>query len=233
MTNKPRILLIVEEPKTRKYLKRVLTRNGFSCLIALNSAQGIALASSKQPQLILIDFGLPHIDGLRVTKRIRENSDVPIIVLSGSATETHKICVLDAGADGYLTKPFGENELIARLHVALRRTQNIFFQSVRNKESVLSLKGLSVNLSTQQVFMNEREISLSPTEYRLLTALLRNDGNAVSYDQLVREITVGYISDAPAYLRVYVMKLRKKLELSPAEPQLLISVPGYGFRLLS
>ncbi|MBC7998824.1 MAG: winged helix-turn-helix domain-containing protein, partial [Leptolyngbya sp.] len=141
-----------------------------------------------------------------------------------------KIRLFESGADDYLTKPFSTDELLARVQVALRRTQTLT-PSIPTTQTI-RFDGITVNLATHQVFMDDNEIHLTPTEYRLFTTLLKNNGNAVSYNQLLTEITTGVKGDPGAYLRVYIMQLRKKLERKPAEPKHFLSVPGYGFRLL-
>lgn len=230
MKNKPRILLIEDDVLMRKYLKLVLTAKGYSYIEAENGVAGLALAAQKKPQLILLDIGLPDLDGQVVTKKIREYSAIPIIVVSGSTHEKDKVRLLNCGADDYLTKPFSTDELLARVQVALRRTQNL--TSTNPTSDTIKFDGITVNLATHQVFMDNTEIHLTPTEYRLFTTLLKNNGNAVSYNQLLTEISTGVKGDAGAYLRVYIMQLRKKLERKPTEPKHFISVPGYGFRLL-
>lgn len=226
--SKPLVLLIENDLPMRRYLKLFLTGKGYAFMETDTGEDGIVKVSTEKPDLVLLDVGLPDIDGLEVTKRIREVSDVPMIVISERDSERDKVELLFAGADDYLTKPFGAEELHARAQVALRRSAAV----VRNcGASVISFDGVIVDLAKHQVFMDDKEIHLTPTEYRLLRTLLNNAGKAVSYNDLMADISLSGKGDSAAYVRVYTMQLRRKLERQPDKPKHLISVPGFGVRL--
>jgi two-component system KDP operon response regulator KdpE len=167
-------------------------------------------------------------DGLEVTKRFREWTDVPIIVISAREQEEDKIKALDAGADDYLTKPFGAGELLARIRVALRHKA---LQQTGQKEPVFVLDDLRVDLAAKQVFLKDEEIHLTPIEYRILAVLIKNAGKVITHTQLLKEVWGPVYTDQTQYLRVYMAQLRRKLETDPARPKFLINEPGVGYRL--
>jgi len=185
-------------------------------------------AATRSPDIILLDLGLPDIDGLEVTRRLREWSDIPIIVLSAREQEQDKIKALDAGADDYLTKPFGAGELLARIRVAMRH--KLMRQDTAG-EPVFILANLRVDMSQRQVFLDEQEVHLTPIEYKLLTVLIQNAGKVVTHSQLLKEVWGPSYSKETQYLRVYMTQLRHKLESDPARPLFLINEPGIGYRL--
>ncbi len=226
--NKPLVLVIEDDLPMRRYLRIFLTGKGYGYLEAVSGQEGLVKASSRKPDLILLDLRLPDMDGLFLTKRIRETSDVPIIVVSGIASENDKVEILLGGADDFLAKPFNAEELHARAQIALRRSLSLNENQV---DPIISFHGVSVDLARRQVFLDDTEVHLTPTEFRLLKSLLQKKGKAVSYKQLLDEISFGSQGDAAAYVRVYMMQLRKKLERQPDQPKFLLSVPGFGFRL--
>jgi two-component system, OmpR family, KDP operon response regulator KdpE len=222
------ILLIEDEPQMQRFLRIVLQGQGYSFIEAQTGQEGLLQAASRSPDIILLDLGLPDIDGLEVTRRLREWSDVPIIVLSAREQEQDKIKALDAGADDYLTKPFGAGELLARIRVAMRH--KIMRQSTTG-EPVFILDNLRVDMSRRQVFLNEQEVHLTPIEYKLLVMLIKYTGKVVTHSQLLKEVWGPSYSKETQYLRVYMTQLRHKLELDPARPRFLINEPGIGYRL--
>jgi two-component system KDP operon response regulator KdpE len=226
--NKGMILLIEDEPQMQRFLRIVLQGQGFRFIEAQTGQEGLAQAATRSPDIILLDLGLPDIDGLEVTRRLREWSDIPIIVLSAREQEQDKIKALDAGADDYLTKPFGAGELLARIRVAIRH--KVMRQSTTG-EPVFILDNLRVDMSHRQVFLNEQEVHLTPIEYKLLTVLIQNAGKVVTHSQLLKEVWGPSYSKETQYLRVYMTQLRHKLELDPARPRFLINEPGIGYRL--
>jgi two-component system KDP operon response regulator KdpE len=226
--NKGMILLIEDEPQMQRFLRIVLQGQGFRFIEAQTGQEGLAQAATRSPDIILLDLGLPDIDGLEVTRRLREWSDIPIIVLSAREQEQDKIKALDAGADDYLTKPFGAGELLARIRVAIRH--KVMRQSTTG-EPVFILDNLRVDMSNRQVFLNEQEVHLTPIEYKLLTVLIQNAGKVVTHSQLLKEVWGPSYSKETQYLRVYMTQLRHKLELDPARPRFLINEPGIGYRL--
>jgi two-component system KDP operon response regulator KdpE len=222
------ILLIEDEPQMQRFLRIVLQGQGFRFIEAQTGQEGLVQAATRSPDIILLDLGLPDIDGLEVTRRLREWSDIPIIVISAREQEQDKIKALDAGADDYLTKPFGAGELLARIRVAIRH--KVMRQSTTG-EPVFILDNLRVDMSRRQVFLNEQEVHLTPIEYKLLTVLIQNAGKVVTHTHLLKEVWGPSYSKETQYLRVYMTQLRHKLESDPARPRFLINEPGIGYRL--
>jgi len=228
LQDKGLILLIEDEPQMQRFLRIVLQGQGYRFIEAQTGQEGLVQAATRSPDLILLDLGLPDIDGLEVTRRLREWSDIPIIVLSAREQEQDKIKALDAGADDYLTKPFGAGELLARIRVAIRH--KVMRQSTTG-EPVFILDNLRVDMSQRQVFLNEQEVHLTPIEYKLLTVLIQNAGKVVTHNHLLKEVWGPSYTKETQYLRVYMTQLRHKLELDPARPRFLINEPGIGYRL--
>jgi two-component system KDP operon response regulator KdpE len=222
------ILLIEDEPQMRRFLRVTLQSHGYRLAEASSGNEGLAEAATRNPDVVLLDLGLPDMDGIEVTGKLRDWSGVPIIVISAREQEQDKIRALDAGADDYLTKPFGAGELLARIRVALR---HVAMKQSGEKEPVFVLEELRVDLTKREVFLKDREIHLTPIEYRLLTVLIRNAGKVVTHTQLLKEVWGPVYSDQTQYLRVYMTSLRRKLETDPARPKFLINEPGVGYRL--
>jgi len=226
--DKGMILVIEDEPQMQRFLRIVLQGQGYSFIEAQTGQEGLVQAATRSPDIILLDLGLPDIDGLEVTRRLREWSDIPIIVLSAREQEQDKIKALDAGADDYLTKPFGAGELLARIRVAIRHK---VMQQSTTGEPVFILDNLRVDMSLRQVFLNEQEVHLTPIEYKLLTILIQNAGKVVTHSQLLKKVWGPSYSKETQYLRVYMTQLRHKLESDPTRPRFLINEPGIGYRL--
>jgi two-component system KDP operon response regulator KdpE len=225
--NGPMILLVEDEPQMRRFLRASLTSHDFRLVEAETAAQAMALATSHNPEAILLDLGLPDEDGIALTRKFREWTRVPIIVISARGREADKVEALDAGADDYLTKPFGVNELLARLRVALRHAR----EAGGAAEPVLVVQSLRIDLPRREVTSDGRAIRLTPIEYRLLALLAQNAGKVLTHRQILREIWgVGH-TEQTHYLRVFMAQLRRKIEKDPARPQLLITEPGVGYRL--
>ena len=222
------ILLIEDEPQMRRFLRITLESHGYRFVEAGTAQEGLMQASMRNPDVVLLDLGLPDLDGLEVTERLREWTQTPIIVISAREQEQDKVKALDAGADDYLTKPFSAGELMARVRVALRHALRL--RSGQN-EPVFAHAGLRVDLAARRVFVRDNEIHLTPIEYKLLTALIRNAGKVVTHRQLLLEVWgPGQVSEVQ-YLRVYMTQLRHKLEADPARPRFLLNEPGVGYRL--
>jgi two-component system KDP operon response regulator KdpE len=221
------LLLIEDEPQMRRFLRITLQGHGYRLIEAVAGEEGLTQAATRNPDIVLLDLGLPDMDGLEVTKRLREWSQVPIIVLSAREQEEDKIRALDAGADDYLTKPFGAGELLARIRVALRHTAT----QHGVEESVFVLDNLKVDLVKRQVLLDEREIHLTPIEYRLLTMLIRHAGKVMTHSQIIKEVWGPAYVNQNHYLRIYMAQLRHKLEADPARPRFFINEPGVGYRL--
>jgi two-component system KDP operon response regulator KdpE len=223
----PLILLVEDEPQMRRFLRVALEGSGHRFLEAATAQEGLTLAASHRPQIILLDLGLPDMDGLELTKRLREWCTTPIIVLSARGQETDKIGALDAGADDYLTKPFSTGELLARIRVALRHER-----TPQDGEAPLFCLGRwRVDLARRQVLVDGKEVHLTPLEYKLFTTLIRHAGKVVTHQQLLREVWGGVPGAQPLYLRVYMTQLRHKLEADPSRPRHLQTEPGVGYRL--
>jgi two-component system KDP operon response regulator KdpE len=226
--NHPTVLVIEDEAQIRRFLRATLTANGYQLLEATTAQEGLVQAATRQPEIVILDLGLPDLDGLEVTRRLREWTAVPIIVLSARGQESDKVTALDAGADDYLTKPFSVDELLARLRVALRHAARI---SREPGEPMFALGDLRVDLARRQVYIAEQQVHLTPIEYKLLTTLVRYAGRVVTHRQLLQEGWGPGHTEASHYLRVYMGQLRHKLEADPARPRYLVTEPGVGYRL--
>lgn len=219
------VLVIDDEIQVRRLLRVILERAGYAVLEAASGDEGIGQAVQHSPAAILLDLGLPDLDGQQVLKRLREWSQVPVLVVSVRGHEDDKISALDSGANDYITKPFSTGELLARLRAALRLAQ-----PGENIETFRCAQ-LSVDLVARTVKVDGKKIKLTATEYSLLTLFIRHAGKALTHGQILREIWGPAEIDKTGYLRVYMTRLREKLETDPANPQLLITEPGIGYRL--
>lgn len=225
--NLPRILLVDDETAIRRFLHTVLSAEEFSLHEAADGHAGLAAAAAFRPDVILLDLGLPDLDGIEVIKRIREWSTVPIIVLSVREREDDKVRALDAGADDYLTKPFGVGELLARIRAALRRS----LQQV--PEPVFTSGELRVDLNLRVVTVGGAEIQLTPTEYDILRLFVAHAGKVLTHGQILKQVWgIAYL-EQPHVLRVNISNLRRKIEADPARPRHIITEPGVGYRLRS
>ncbi len=222
------ILLIEDEPQMRRFLRITLQSQGYRLVEAATAQEGLMQATTRNPDVVLLDLGLPDFDGLEVTKRLREWTQTPIIVISAREQELDKVKALDAGADDYLTKPFNAGELLARIRVALRHASR---RNAGQQEPVFVLKNLRVDLSQRQVFVDDKEVHLTPIEYKLLTVLIRHAGKVITHNQLLNEVWGPAHVNEVQYLRVYMTQLRHKLEEDPARPRILMNEPGIGYRL--
>ncbi|RCK72974.1 MAG: sensor histidine kinase [Anaerolineae bacterium] len=220
------ILVIDDEPQIRRALKTILTAHHFRVSLAASGAEGEALAASLQPDLIILDLGLPDIDGIEVCRRIREWSQVPIIVLSVRESERDKVIALDRGADDYLTKPFGIEELLARIRVALRHAA----QAPSEKSTIVRSGDLVIDLLNHKVTRRNEEVKLTVTEFKLLAYLARNAGKVLSHHAILSNVWDPADVDRLEYLRVYIRQLRKKLEEDPENPKIIVNEPGIGYR---
>jgi two-component system KDP operon response regulator KdpE len=226
MDKDPLILLIDDEPQILRALKTILSAGRFRVISAVNGEQGIALAASQTPDIIILDLTLPDMDGIQVTEQIREWSAVPIIVLSVRDGERDKVAALDKGADDYLTKPFNIEELLARIRVALRHSS----QSIGNKETIIKAGSLSIDLARHITTINGEELKLTATEFKLLSYLAAHADRVLTHQAILTHIWGFEESDHIEYLRVYIGQLRKKIEIDPDDPQVLVTDPGVGYR---
>ncbi|WP_394847323.1 response regulator [Pendulispora brunnea] len=224
----PRILVVEDEPQMQKFLRASLTSHGYRVVESSTGGDGLVQAQAHNPDLVLLDLGLPDMDGLEVTKGLRAWTTTPIIVISARGQEEDKIRALDEGADDYLTKPFNTGELMARIRVALRHAMRA---GLEKPEPVLAVGGLKMDLDRRQVFVEGDEVHLTPIEYKLLTVLMKNAGKVLTHRQLLKDVWGPAYASQTQYLRVYMVQLRHKLEKEPARPRYLVTEPGVGYRL--
>ncbi|HEX9401334.1 MAG TPA: response regulator [Anaeromyxobacter sp.] len=221
----PLVLVVEDEPQMRRFLRAALTSHGYRLVEAGGVREGEQLATSYNPDVFLLDLGLPDGDGIDLARRLREWTRAPIIVLSARGREEDKVNALDAGADDYLTKPFGVNELLARLRVALRHAR-----AAPEQEPVIDVGPLRIDLARREVNVDGREVRLTPTEFRLLALLARHAGKVLTHRQILKEVW-GPNATEVHYVRVHMAELRKKIEADAARPRLLVTEPGVGYRL--
>ena len=224
----PVVLIIEDEPQMRRFLRATLRAHDYQVVEATTAREGLTQAAGRNPELVLLDLGLPDAEGLDVARALRRNSRTPIIVLSARGRESDKVAALDEGADDYLTKPFGAQELLARIRVALRHAA---LPPDAAPQPVFEAGDLRVDQVRRQVFRGSQEVHLTPTEYRLLAALIRHAGRVITHRQLLHEVWGPGHVDQTHYLRVYMAQLRQKLESDSARPRLLTTEPGVGYRL--
>ena len=228
MTNQPHILVIDDEPQILRALRTILVEKGYQVSTASRGEEGLALAAANPPDVVILDLGLPDMDGLEVCERLREWLGVPIIVLSVREGERDKVAALDHGADDYLTKPFGIEELLARIRVALRHLS----QTQGEGETAVTAGEVTVDLMRHVVTRAGEEVKLTATEYRLLAYLAANAGRVLTHGAILSHVW-GLDSDNVEYLRVYMLQLRKKLETDPRHPEFLLTEPGVGYRFVA
>jgi len=223
----PVIVLIEDEPQIRRFLRATLTGQGYRLFEAGPAADGLVEVASRQPDVVIIDLGLPDLDGLEVIRRLREWSKVPVIVLSARGQERDKVGALDAGADDYVSKPFSAGELLARVRVALRHAAG----AAHEDSAAFTVGELQVDLLRRHVTVAGTEVRLTPIEYKLLATLVRYAGRVVTHQQLLRDVWGPTHDDQSHYVRVYMAHLRHKIEAQPARPRYLLTEPGVGYRL--
>jgi two-component system KDP operon response regulator KdpE len=222
------IVLIEDEPSIRRFLRATLTREGYRLVEASTGRGGLVEVNSRQPDVVIIDLGLPDIEGLEVIRRVREWTAVPVIVLSAREHERDKVAALDSGADDYVSKPFGADELLARIRVALRHAAG---GGSSGLDTAFRVGELQIDLLRRHVQIEGEPIHLTPLEYRLLSVLARHAGRVLTHQQLLRDVWGPTHDDQPHYVRIYMAHLRHKLEREPARPRYLLTEPGVGYRL--
>jgi two-component system KDP operon response regulator KdpE len=223
--HQPIVLIIDDEIQMRRLLRVTLEGNGYRVFEAASGKEGLIEAAQRRPDMVVLDLGLPDMDGLTVLQRLREWSEAPVLVLSVREGEEDKVAALDHGADDYMNKPFSTAELLARLRAARRRAQPVA------DNAVFHCGPLQVDLSNRLVTLKGREIKLTPTEYSLLRLLVRNAGKVVTHRQILKEVWGPTYGEQTHYLRVYMAHLREKLEDNPSRPELLLTEPGVGYRM--
>jgi len=224
----PLVLLVEDESQLRRFLRATLTARGFRLAEAETAAAAEISATSQPPDLILLDLGLPDGDGIDLTRRLREWTQVPILVISARGREADKVLALDAGADDYVTKPFGVDELLARMRVALRHAARATGGA---PEPVLSIGALRIDFPSREVSLEGRALRLTPIEWKLLVLLARNAGKVITHRQILGEVWGPGAGHQTHTVRVHMASLRKKLEADPAHPRVLLTEPGVGYRL--
>jgi two-component system KDP operon response regulator KdpE len=221
-----RVLVVDDEPQIRRFLRTSLSAHGYRVIEASRGHEALTLTATERPELVLLDLGLPDIDGLEVIHRLREWSTVPIIVISVRGQESQKIEALDHGADDYVTKPFGMGELLARMRAAMRHRLQAELD-----EPVFHAAGLTVDLGKRLVTVDSHEVKLTPKEYDVLRVLVTHAGKVITHQHLLREVWGPGSVHETHYLRVYIGQLRQKLEPDPAQPRYILTEPGVGYRL--
>ncbi len=226
----PLVLIAEDETQMRRFLRVSLSAHGYRLLEAGTGLEATQLATTHHPDLLILDLGLPDIDGVDLTKQLREWSQVPIIVISARGKDDDKVLALDAGADDYVTKPFGVSELLARMRVALRHAEQ---RGSSVEAQALEFDGLNIDLVKRVVTRDGDEVHLTPTEYKLLTLLAKHAGKVMTHRQILSEVWGSAYASQTHYVRVHMAELRKKIEVDPAQPKLLVTEPGVGYRLRS
>ena len=227
MSNNFSILVIDDESQIRKLLEITLEANGYKLLFAVNGKEGITLAASHQPDLILLDLGLPDEDGQVILKKLRDWYQNPIIILSVKSTEEEIVKALDSGANDYLTKPFRTQELLARIRTALRGNFN------QSQEPIIAFGDITVDFVSRIIKLKDEVVKLTATEYNLFTLLLKNDGRVLTHQYILKEIWGNAYAEQTQYLRVFVAQLRKKIEEDPNRPKYILTESGVGYRFNS
>jgi two-component system, OmpR family, KDP operon response regulator KdpE len=229
MSNAPHILVIDDEPQILRAIRTILTEKQFRVTVANRGEEGLTLAATNEPDLIILDLGLPDMDGVQVCMRLREWTQIPIIILSVRDSERDKVAALDMGADDYLTKPFGIEELLARVRVALRHSSN----RKGEQSKIVKAGALTIDLAWHIVKRGEEEVKLTGIEYKLLSYLASNHGRVLTHQSILSHVWGPADIDHTEYLRVYMRQLRKKLEEDPERPQFILTEPGIGYRFIA
>lgn len=231
MSNAPHILVIDDEPQILRAMRTILTEKQFKVTTASRGEEGLTLAAASEPDLVILDLGLPDMDGVEVCTRLREWTQTPIIILSVRDSERDKVAALDMGADDYLTKPFGIEELLARVRVALRHSASR--GGAQSQSKVVRAGPMTIDLAWHIVKRGDEEVKLTGTEYKLLAYLAANHGRVLTHQSILTHVWGPADADHTEYLRVYMRQLRKKLEADPERPQYILTEPGIGYRFIA
>ncbi len=227
MNNSYTIIIIEDEAQIRRFLRTSLTAEGYQVIEAASGKHGLTEAATRKPDMVILDLGLPDMDGVEVVKQLRTWSSVPVVILSARSQESDKISALDAGADDYLVKPFGIGELLARIRVALRHMPTM----PEGEAGMFSVGELNVDMIHRKITVSGVEAHLTPIEYRLLTVLIKHAGKVLTHQMLLKEVWGPNYVERAHYLRIYMGNLRHKLEKDPARPRFLLTEVGVGYRL--
>lgn len=231
MYHKVTILVVEDEKSICDFISRTLELNDYKVLTANTGKDGMAIITSQMPDLVLLDLGLPDMDGLEIIKQTRQWSGLPIIVISARIQEKEKVMALDVGADDYITKPFGTSELLARIRTAMRHTNKMSDQNQLVSRNYKA-KGLTVDFEKRLITLDGSEIHLTRVEYKIVSILARNSGRVITYDSLINQIWGPYAGDNNRILRVNMANIRRKIEKNPAEPEYIFTELGVGYRML-
>jgi two-component system, OmpR family, KDP operon response regulator KdpE len=229
-TQGPVVVLIEDEPEIRRFLRAALLSNGYRLFEATTGREGLQAAETRQPDLIILDLGLPDMDGLEVIRQVRSWTGVPIVVLSAKGQEAVKVAALDAGADDYIAKPFGVGELLARMRVSLRHAER---PGQGGQEPTFETGNLQIDFALRRVRVKGADVHLTPIEYRLLTTLAKHAGKVLTRNQLLTQVWGRPYADQAHYLHVHMAQLRRKIEENAARPRYILTEPGVGYRLVS
>lgn len=230
MSNKPLILIVEDDERICNFMSAILTANNYQIIKTYKGNEAISLTASHSPDLILLDLGLPDLDGIAVLKTIRQWTEVPVIVVSARGLEREKVEALDLGADDYLTKPFGTSELLARIRTGLRHSQRILSGSQSELPNIV-VSDLEINYGKRRVSIAGKEIHLTPIEYKIIVLLSKNIGKVLTHDSIIKEVWGPYTNEVQA-LRVNMANIRRKLEINPAEPKYIVTEVGVGYRMI-
>lgn len=231
MQQKVSILIIEDEKTICDFIAKTLNSNDYKTITAVSGKEGMAILTSALPDLVLLDLGLPDMDGIDVIKQTREWSSLPIIVISARVQEKEKVAALDAGADDYITKPFGTDELLARIRTAIRHSNKIMDDRV-NSNRPYSAKGLSIDFVRRLVTVDGKEVHLTRVEYKIVSMLAQNSGKVIKYKSLIEQVWGPYADDNNRILRVNMANIRRKLEKNPGEPEYIFTELGVGYRMI-
>lgn len=230
MNNNAMILIVEDEKAIRNFMKISLDTQGYRILESPNGSEALALVMSYNPELIILDLGLPDMDGIEVIRRIRNFKETPIIIVSARGQDRDKIDALDLGADDYITKPFSMGELLARVRVLLRRASKN--KDIENVINNYSLDGLEVDLEKRKIYLDDEEIHFTPIEYKIFTLLVKHAGKVLTHNYIIKEVWGGVIGGENQSLRVFMANIRRKIEKEPANPRFLLTEVGVGYRLV-
>lgn len=232
MDIKDRVLIVEDDKSIRNFLKTVLEANNFDVITAVNGAEAYSMATSQCPDLVILDLGLPDMDGMKILKGIREWSAMPILVVSARSHERDKVEALDAGADDYITKPFGTSELLARVRTAIRHARVAFLTPEGSKTGIFRSGDLAIDYDKHRVFVREQDAGLTQNEFRIVSLLGKYAGKVLTYDFIIKEIWGPNMKNDNRILRVNMANIRRKIETNPAQPQYIFTEVGVGYRMV-
>ncbi|NDO45651.1 response regulator transcription factor [Clostridium sp. MD294] len=227
MANKFKVLIVEDEISISNFIATTLKANGYTTLLCSNGKEALSMIASHCPDVILLDLGLPDIDGLEILKQLRQWSGIPVIIVSARVNEEEKVEALDTGADDYITKPFGTSELLARIRTAIRHASNNIVQNDK-----FSVKGLSIDFGKRLVIIDGKEVHLTQIEFKIVSLLAKSQGRVLTYDQIIAELWGPYAVKDNQILRVNMANIRRKIEKNPAEPQYIFTEIGVGYRMV-